>query len=170
MHKHNGAADLDTRLTMTLRDLGHMMRFLFERRGSQKRALTILNRTGGMTQRELTEQMNIQPGSASELIGKLESAGLILRTPSQTDRRTADIRLTPQGRSQAEEAIRQRKIRQEEMYACLTTEEKETLLALAEKLSQGAAVRFREWEREAEAEHGGKHSPPCHGGHCGPCR
>lgn len=128
--------DMDSKLIMNLRDLGHMIRFLYEGKGSQKRILIILHETGSMTQRELTERLGIQPGSASEVIGKLEHAGLIWRTPSIADRRTADIKLTNAGRAKAEEAIRQRKKRHQEMFDCFTPEEKETLLALAEKLNR----------------------------------
>lgn len=135
--------DKNKRLVMNLRDLGHVIRFLYEGKGSQKQILIILLEAGNMTQRELTERMGIQPGSASEVIGKLEHAGLILRTPNQADRRTTDIQLTEMGRLQAEEAAKQRKMRHQEMFSCLTQEEKDTLLALAEKLNQDWDSRYR---------------------------
>ena len=47
-----------------------------------------------MTQKALTARLGVQPGSASEVLNKLEQAGLILRTPSETDHRTTDIHLT----------------------------------------------------------------------------
>lgn len=135
--------DIDNKLIVNVRDLGHVIRFLFEGKGSQKRILIILRESGGMTQRELTERLQIQPGSASEVIGKLESAGLIERTPSETDRRTADLRLTEEGSRRAEEAANQRKKRHQEMFSCLTEEEKQTLLALTEKLNADWDVRYR---------------------------
>lgn len=141
--------DINNQLVMNLRDLGHMIRFLFEGRGSQKRILIILLETGGMTQRELTERLGIQPGSASEVIGKLESAGLILRVQNPEDRRTTDILLTEAGRIQAAEAARQRQSRHQEMFSCLSPEEKETLLALAEKLNADWDLRYREVSRSA---------------------
>lgn len=134
--------DLDSRLVLNLRDLGHKLRFLFEGKGSQRRILIILYEIGKISQRELTEQLNIRPGSASEVIGKLESAGLIQRTPSQTDRRTADIQLTPAGQSQAKEALKQRKIRHKEMFSCMSEEEKKTFLALMEKLDADWVGRY----------------------------
>lgn len=134
--------DINKKLILNLRDLGHMIRFLYEGKGSQKQILIILLEAGNMTQRELTERIGVQPGSASEVIGKLESAGLILRTPNQTDRRTTDIQLTQTGRLQAEEAARQRKIRHQEMFSCLSSEEKETLLMLTEKLNKDWDNRY----------------------------
>lgn len=140
--------DIDNKLIMNLRDLGHVIRFLSEGKGSQSRILIILQESGSMTQRELTHRLGIQPGSASEVIGKLESAGLILRSSSQEDRRTANIDLTPEGHRQAQEAISRRKIRQEEMFVSLTEEEKDTLLGLTEKLNVDWNDRYRRKEGE----------------------
>lgn len=127
--------DKNKELIINLRDLGHMIRFLFEGKGSQKRILIILYETGGMTQRELTERLGIQPGSVSEVIGKLQNAGLIQRSLSRTDHRTTDIQLTETGWIQAKEAARQRRLRHQEMFSCLTEEEKNTLLEISEKLN-----------------------------------
>lgn len=134
----------DDKLIINLRDLGHIIRFLFEGKGSQKRILIILNEEGNITQRELTSRLGVQPGSASEVIGKLESAGLIERTTSVNDRRTVDIKLTEKGKIKAEEAVRQRKNRHEEMFSALTDEEKDTLLFLAEKLNTDWDGRYRD--------------------------
>ena len=136
------AQDIENRLIINLRDIGHMMRFLFEGKGSQKRVLIILYESGNMTQHELTARMGIQPGSASEVIGKLEKAGLIERKSSQTDRRTADIQLTDAGLAKAEEVVRQRKTRHQEMFSCLSDAEKAELLALAEKLNKDWNSRY----------------------------
>ena len=64
-----------------------------------------------MTQSELTEYLGVQPGSASEVIGKLESAGLIVRTPSEKDRRQRIFVLPMQ------EGQKQKKRRSEEENA-----------------------------------------------------
>lgn len=136
------AADINNKLIMNLRDLGHMIRLLYEGKGSQKRILIILGEVGCITQRELTERLGVQPGSASEVLAKLEDAGWILRTPSAVDRRTADIRLTDAGKLQAVAAAQQREQRHREMFACLSEEEKETLLSLLEKVNADWAQRF----------------------------
>ncbi|MGN1116492.1 MAG: MarR family winged helix-turn-helix transcriptional regulator [Candidatus Ornithomonoglobus sp.] len=133
---------LDNRLIMNLRDVGHMLHLLFEGKGSQKRILIILLESGGMTQRELTERIGIQPGSVSEVIGKLEKAGLIQRQESRTDRRTTDIQLTEAGRIQAEEASEQRKTRHREMFSCLSDEEKDSLLTITDKLLKDWDSRY----------------------------
>ncbi|MDE7223290.1 MAG: MarR family transcriptional regulator, partial [Acetatifactor sp.] len=98
--------------------------------------------TGSITQRKLTERLGIQPGSASEVIAKLENAGLLVRAESPSDRRTTDIVLTEQGRVLAQEAAAQRKQRHKEMFSCLTQEERDTLLALLEKVNTDWRERY----------------------------
>ena len=77
----------------------------------------------------------------------MEKSGLIVRTESRDDRRTTDIALTGQGKLQAEEALMQRKIRHEEMFSCLSEEEKSTLLALLEKVNGDWQVRYENRRR-----------------------
>ena len=133
------------------------MRFLYEGKGSQKRILIVLNEMGRTTQRELTERLGIQPGSASEVIAKLEIAGLITRTMSETDRRTMNIELTEEGKKLACEAVEQRNRRHEEMFSCLSEEDKDLLLSLLEKMNADWQTRYQgNMENRDHSEH-------CHG-------
>lgn len=142
--KHYQEADIQKKLIINLRDINHVMRSLYEGKGSQKRILIILNDVGNITQRELTERLGIQPGSASEVIAKLEDAGNIVRVPSKSDRRTMDIVLTEQGRDLAKTAAAQRKKRHEEMFSCLSEEERNSLLKLLEKINGDWKTRYQE--------------------------
>ena len=141
--ERNLAANINDKLIMNLRDISHTMRSLYEGRGSQKRILIILHEVGKITQRALTERLGIQPGSASEVIAKLESAELITRTPSESDRRTADIQLTDKGKELASQAVNQRRRRHEEMFSCLSEDEKTELLTLLEKINTDWEQRYR---------------------------
>lgn len=132
------ALDTDGKLAAKLRELHHRGRGVMESRGGQGRILGILAREGSMTQRALTEQLGIQPGSASEVIGKLERAGLIERSENTADRRTADIKLTVLGREQAESAPKEKPA----LFTALSDEEKAQLLALLEKLDADWKSRF----------------------------
>lgn len=143
------AADLNGKLIINLRDLSHTMRFFYEGKGSQKRILIVLDESGGrITQRELTERLEIQPGSASEVIAKLESAGYIKRSPNETDRRTADIELTETGKVLAAEAREQRLRRHEQMFSCLSDEEKNQLLFLLEKVNASWEKPYQDIEEK----------------------
>lgn len=144
------SSDINDKLIINLRDLSHIMRSLYEGKGSQKQVLIVLGKTGAITQRALTERLGIQPGSASEVISKLESAGLILRTPSQSDRRTADIVLTDEGKNQASQAIEQRIRRHQEMFSCLSEAEKRQMLSLLEKINADWDQRYRNSENKEE--------------------
>ena len=127
--------DQNNKLIWNFRDIGHTMRQISEGRGSQKRILILLWETRGMTQKALTARLGVQPGSASEVLNKLEQAGLIFRNPSETDHRTTDIRLTPDGEALAKEASAKRAKRHEQMFAVLSEEEKDTLIALLERVN-----------------------------------
>ena len=95
-----------------------------------------------MTQSALTDQLDVQPGTVSEVLGKLENAGLITRTPSKQDRRTSIIELTAAGLAAAESAIEQKQQRQAEMFSCLSEEEKRTLLVFVETLNHDWHHRY----------------------------
>ena len=135
LEPNHDTPNLNDELIRSFRDIGHTIRHLSEGRGSQKRILVLLRASGTVTQRELTRELRIQPGSASEVIGKLEAAGLLIRTPSQTDRRTADISLTAAGQTAAETAAEQRDKLREQMFSCLSEEEKGVLLGLLRTLT-----------------------------------
>ena len=145
MNERYPALDLNNKLIWNLRDIGHTMRHMFEGRGSQKRVLMILREVSTITQRDLTQRLGVQPGSASEVVGKLETAGLLRRVPTQADRRTADICLTQAGKEAADTAYVQREERHQKMFACLSEEEKRTLLELLEKINA-------DWDREYRAQ------------------
>lgn len=138
--------DKGNRLIWNFRDIAHTMRQTSEGKGSQKRVLIILRESGSMTQKELTDRLGVQPGSVSEVLGKLEAAGLIRRVPNGTDRRTTDICLTEAGEVAAEDAYTQRQQRHQQMFSSLTDQEMDQLLLLLEKLNADWDKKFRKPE------------------------
>ena len=153
-------AGVNEKLMINLRYINHTMRSGFEANMGQKRILVMLSEQGPLTQRELTERLGIRPGSASEILAKLENAGLIARTPNELDRRTIDVELTEAGAEAAAESAEKRSKWSEEMFACLTPEEQETLLSLLEKI-------HADWEVRFPVRHG-HHGPHSHHADCGP--
>ena len=153
MRHHYDELDVNHKLVWNFRDIGHTMRHISEGKGGQKRILILVREAGAITQRELTERLGIQPGSASEVIGKLEAAGLLERTLSQSDHRTTDIRLTQEGRVQAEEAYARREARHQQMFACLSDGEKETLLGLLERINASWEELYRGEEQDCRCGH-----------------
>lgn len=130
-----GQLDLNNKLIWNLRDIGHTMRCISEGKGSRERVLIVLNENGPIMQSELTQRLGIQPGSASEVLIKLETAGMIERISTEKDKRTAEVRLTSAGRSEAERLSKLRAERHERMFAALSVQEKQTLLSLLERIN-----------------------------------
>jgi DNA-binding MarR family transcriptional regulator len=69
----------------------------------QGRILSLLKLKPEITQKELSDILDIRPQSLGELLAKLEKAGYIERTPSEEDRRGMVVRLTEAGRAAAEQ-------------------------------------------------------------------
>ena len=140
--------DIHGRLVSNFREIGHTLRAVSEGKGSQKRILVVLSQSGAITQSELTERLGIQPGSASEVLGKLEAAGLITRAQSEADKRTTDVRLTEAGEAAAREAYAQRMARNAQMFAFLSEQEKAALLALLERVNEAWDGLYRQENAE----------------------
>ena len=65
---------------------------------SQQRILNILDDCGPVSQKKMQEMLSVQPGSLSELCGKLEEKGMIQRTRDENDRRNVILTITEEGR------------------------------------------------------------------------
>lgn len=137
-HRRSDYAEMgtDEKILLLLSKLGRMGHGAFDGKNSQNRILHILSKTSSVTQRELTEQLGIRPGSASEIIKKLESAGLITRQRNSEDGRTVDITLTDAGKARVEEINAQHGNASPALFESLNEEEKQQLLVLLEKLAQ----------------------------------
>ena len=146
--------DVNEKLIINLREIGHMMRMQYEGKTSQKRILIILSKLETITQKELTVRLGIQPGSVSKILTKLENSGLIIRQENETDHRTTTIQLTDLGKQQALEATMQRQSRHEQMFACLTEQEKTILQSLLEKVSEDWEERFAKSANHVYHHHG----------------
>jgi DNA-binding MarR family transcriptional regulator len=140
----NEHSDVGSKLMHNFWGISHILHQLCDGRGSQKRILTILLRHGPVTQSALTEHLGIQPGSASEVLSKLESAGFIFKSESAADRRTVNIELTDSGRAKAELALSEREQLKGKMLAPLSQEEQAELLALLEKVNTSWNERYGE--------------------------
>ena len=97
---------------------------------SQELVLRILDKEGEMDQQILRRELRVQPGSLSELLGKLEQKGLIERERSGADRRRVIVRLTESGR----QALTPGGTAADDPFAVLTGEEQTALRALLVKV------------------------------------
>ncbi len=103
---------------------------------ARERLLRIISSfEGGAKQKELIEEMKVNPSSMSEMISKLEHDGYVKRTVDPSDKRATLITLTELGEARAAELSDERNERFSRLFANLTEEEKEQLVTLLEKLT-----------------------------------
>lgn len=62
----------------------------------------LYRRRDGATMSELSRMLLVSNGNATTVVDRLEKDGLVRRTPSETDRRTVFVALTPDGLRQFE--------------------------------------------------------------------
>lgn len=127
--------DMTGKLIWNFRNISHILRGMSGGKGSQKRILSVLLKSGRVTQTALTEYLGIRPGSASEVLSKMEAVGLIVRQENEDDRRTVNIELTELGRKEAILATEERKRGHKELLSGLSGREQEELLVLLEKMA-----------------------------------
>lgn len=96
--------------------------------------VTIAGHEGGIRQKELARIAGINASSTSEVVSKLEADGYVRREVDPTDRRATLIVLTELGEARAAEVEDEQAERLGNIFAPLTTEEKERLSALLDKL------------------------------------
>ena len=126
----------DVELMRQMRRCNHLLYHKFSLNFSQNRILSLLNREGPMTQKALMCRMQIQPGSLSEVLAKVEGAGLVERRRCEDDRRNFEIRLTEEGVKQAEAFERDRQEMAQLLFATLDDSEKQQLMNLMTKLHE----------------------------------
>ena len=68
--------------------------------------LLLFSRTGALPMRVIGQRLQVHPTSVTNAVDRLEQAGLVVREPHPTDRRTTLVRLTRQGRTVARRATK----------------------------------------------------------------
>jgi len=118
------------KLDLRLHQCGH---YLYHHTAGprQMTVLQLLQKNGPMSQQEIQEMLDIQAGSVSELISKLESKGFLMRQRDETDRRKVVIFLTNRGQAlevKSQEEILSRR------YSSLDETQQEQFLELLDRL------------------------------------
>jgi len=113
----------------------------------QSRVLTLLRRHPVISQKELSELLEIRTQSLGELLIKLERNGYIRRIASDTDRRIKNIVLTAEG-AEAADRLDKSQLARVRFLSCLSTAEQIQLSGLLDRLID-----------ELKEENGGIHEP-----------
>lgn len=124
----------DERIIANLRFCALFLRHKAEGKGSQRRVLGFLHERGPMTQQQILEEMGVRASSLSELLGKLEAAGLVTKEKSESDKRNYNVSISPEGIAALEQMQRQYDEMVSEMFSVLEKEEKTQLAGLLDKL------------------------------------
>jgi DNA-binding MarR family transcriptional regulator len=104
--------------------------------------LKILLMDDGITQKELTQRLQITSSSCGDLIAQLEQGGYLNKRVDPDDRRTFNIFLTKRGHILGEQYREQSRIMLEDWGANLTAQEKKQLFGLLIKLSDGLQAQI----------------------------
>ncbi|MBQ6560408.1 MAG: MarR family transcriptional regulator [Erysipelotrichaceae bacterium] len=89
----------------------------------------------GLNQKQLTEQLHINPSSVSEMVDKLEADRYVERIVNQEDKRSTLITLTEKGKARAYEVKDEYLQQCSKLFSALSEEEKTELLRLLNKLT-----------------------------------
>lgn len=106
------------------------------RRG-QGRVLAILKLKPEISQKDLSYLLDMRPQSLGELLSKLEKSGYINRTPSETDRRVMNIKLTKEGSEATEQEFSFDRI-----FECLKEEEQQNLSSYLGRIIETLETRL----------------------------
>jgi len=113
--------------------------------------LEALLHKGPLTIGEIQSRVPLALGSMTAVVDRLERRGLILRTPSPSDRRARVLELSPKGRAAVEDAFSRHAADLESAMAVLTQREKRELRALLKKLGRFAAAAEAKEEAKAKS-------------------
>ena len=118
-----------------LRACGHFLHFNMGGKAGRKRVLATLLREGEISQRTLQDLLDIQSGSLSEILAKLEADGLLEKVKCGSDRRGYILRLTESGQALAKQVTACHEARVDKLLGCLSDDEQLALLSMLDKLT-----------------------------------
>lgn len=130
-------------------------------RPGQNKVLKILNKQedGSMLQQELLKKLGIRAASLSELLRKLEKEDYVSRQRSPRGGNEILVTITEKGRISAIECELSERERDEELFGCLTADERAELIRVLNKLlgtwreadgEDEGARRERRWKENAQ--------------------
>lgn len=132
--KQNQKTPLSHEIIKNLRQCGHFLHFKMGGKAGRRRIFFALLKHKELLQRELQDILEVQSGSLSEMIIKMEANGLVEKVRSKKDGRQLVLKLTPKGVIQAEYSQEEYERRVEKMMSCLSGDEQRELYDLLETM------------------------------------
>jgi DNA-binding MarR family transcriptional regulator len=96
--------------------------------------LTLVNANPDLNQTRLARAINVSPPNLPAQLARLEKRGLLVRKRNPADRRSHLLALTPEGRRMCINADKTAAELEDEATAVLTSEERDALLRLLQKI------------------------------------
>ena len=94
----------------------------------------LYRRREGVTMSELSRLLLVSNGNATTVVDRLENDGLVRRTPSETDRRTVFVALTPEGLRQFEGLATQHEAEVGRLFANLSEADLDILTDILKRM------------------------------------
>lgn len=135
------------RLKMWIRMLGvtrasesHLREFLRVKHDTTLPRFDVLaalyRRRDGVTMSELSRMLLVSNGNATAVVDRLEKDGLVRRTPSETDRRTVFVALTPEGLAQFEGLATDHEREVDRLFAGLSESDLDALTEILKRMAK----------------------------------
>lgn len=94
----------------------------------------LYRRRDGVTMSELSRLLLVSNGNATTVVDRLEQTGLVRRTPSEADRRTVFVALTPEGVTQFETLAADHEAEISRLFARLSETDLDTLTDILKRM------------------------------------
>ncbi len=96
----------------------------------------LYRRREGVTMSELSRMLLVSNGNATAVVDRLEKDGLVRRTPSESDRRTVFVALTPEGLMQFELLARGHEAEVDSLFGDLSEADIERLTEILKRMGK----------------------------------
>ncbi len=96
----------------------------------------LYRRREGVTMSELSRMLLVSNGNATAVVDRLEGEGLVLRTPSEVDRRTVHVALTAEGLKAFETMAEGHEAEVARLFAALTDDELDQMTAILKRMGR----------------------------------
>lgn len=98
--------------------------------------LETVSQRGCCTQRQIVQDLDVTPPCVATSVKRLVKKGYLEKKTDEKDQRNTQITITEEGYRKSQACRKNFDVFDEEVFACLTQQEKETLLELLTKLNE----------------------------------
>jgi DNA-binding MarR family transcriptional regulator len=106
----------------------------YDLRPAEYTVITLVNANPNMTQKQLSQAINVSPPNLATLLDRLEARGLVQRQRNPNDKRSQTLVLTTEGRSLCKKADKTVLELENEATSMLSDAERAELLRLLQKI------------------------------------